>query len=894
MIPQDKQSVPKFSSFKVPSRPSGADRPTEPRNPERRHQEDQKSRRCNHRHIDGRSSSPLRSERRERHRSPGKRPRSQSPRRAASRDRRISRERIRSSEPRSKYHREEDNSFASSGNGGLATPDDSTAALFTIDLKGDRHNLTYGTTHRYAVPKYRRSGRGQVLGADEKYRIDREHVESDSLVLRIKDSSFSNPFKSVRPLSKRVHPPKQFLRVKTEDNLHSAADLEQDFIPFDTAMQNGSGGRADDDSGDEHHAYRSIHGKAKGDDIPRDMELVEEGRNKDDGASEERKTRHAELSRAVNSNPTDVAAWLRLIDYQDILILGPNEDSRPLTYNEQQSVADVKLSLYEKAIKQSTNNPHKDRLLLGRLQEGAHLWNSKKLLVQWSKTLREHSECISLWVNYLNFRQTDFQNFDFEQLMTTFSECLHLNASSSFHTAKHQVQCYLFLRMTLFLREAGYLELAVGLWQALLEFTYFKSESKSQELEKNDPFASFRDYWEKELPRIGEDGSSGWRGWVDSPSNKIHVSASHEYQNRLELPFLMKSWVNAENERALASLLPSRTLDQLKSTHAVDGNEQYVDDPYSVVLFSDFDHILRLSWDSETSDEVIDSFLYFCHLPHLTRPHNIQTTRLWGGDNFLRNELIAYMEPGLSRWTPAPTETESSISPLRFPIPNFLHTTCTFFPNQNAWFDSFASWRQNYQLPESSVIDREWVQLTLRSLVERGRPREGFDDELAEYTLGLMFSWAPKKAKKYAKGLLKKWTSSLRVCNALALMEWRTDLPGAAVQVWSSSISWGRKLSADSSIDSAILWSSWAWELFQQGEISRASYVLHAIPVQSIDKDVYSNIKSEDTAFNPTSTLQVQSVSYENSHYLLQILMAYSTCTNTRPVLWVTGGLIHL
>jgi hypothetical protein len=178
--------------------------------------------------------------------------------------------------------------------------------------------------------------------------------------------------------------------------------------------------------------------------------------------------------------------------------------------------------------------------------------------------------------------------------------------------------------------------------------------------------------------------------------------------------------------------------------------------------------------------------------------------------------------------------------------------------------------------------------------VERGPTREEFDDELAEYTLGLMFAWDQKKAKKYAKTLLKKWTSSLRICNALALMEWRNDLPEAAVQIWSSSILWSQKFSDDLKIDTGILWNSWAWELLQRGDNSRASYVLHAIPVQSIDKDAYNSIQSTGVASHPTSTLQVKSVSHEILQKLAHNLIICSTCATARHVLWDIGDSMPL
>ncbi|KAJ5082983.1 hypothetical protein N7532_012026 [Penicillium argentinense] len=751
--------------------------------------------------------------------------------------------------------------------------------FFTIDRKGDRLIPVKGYGAHYNLPKYRRAGQGQVLGADPRYR------------LHTKDSA-SEPSKPL--FSRRFQQPRRLLRVRTKPACSAAYlkqendALAQDFLPLDDAAHHGPGTGAEDaGSDDERHAYRSIHGKAKEEDnIPRDMELVSDESDQKDGFSSERKNRQAELSRAVNLNPSDIAAWLRLIDHQEFMVLDPNEEPRLLTYNEQQGVSDVKLSLYDKAIKKSGDSPHKDRLLLGRLQEGAHLWDAEELTNQWKTTLQENSGFISLWIKYLDFRQTDFQHFDFEDCMETFTECLDLNASSFSGTAKSQVQCYIFLRLTLFLREAGYLEMSVGLWQAVLEFTYFKPDSYTEITDKQAALASFRRYWESEVPRIGEDGSPTWRDWIDQPLENNVPIAFHEYKSSIAAAFLMKSWEAAEDERAFASRMPARTFDQLAPSPGPDGKAHYVDDVYSILPFSDLADILGSFWEMGVSEELIDSFLYFCHLPHLTRCTNLRTTRLWAGDSFIRNELLDYSVPGLHDRAPQGPEAEERyqrFSPFSFPMSDFLPTSSTLFPSPSAWFDSFLSWRQQYIPHASSLIDRKWVQMTLRRLVERGRPQEAFDDDLAEYTLGLMFVWDPKKAKQYAKSLLKKWTSSLRVCNALALMELRSGSPAAAVRVWSSSITWSKTRPLEIRINSGILWSSWAWELVHQGSISHAAYVLHAIPAQGIDQDTYDSVNPANVAPQPTTTLQVQSylrecqseaLACENPH----AFVAYTTC----------------
>src|SRR5699024_7217449 len=148
------------------------------------------------------------------------------------------------------------------------------------------------------------------------------------------------------------------------------------------------------------------------------------GSSEDEGhhidLSDEIKQLNVDLSRNVERNPYDVDAWLRLIDHQEAVLRGAENETRPLTYAEKMSLADIKLSLCEKALKKTENNPAKDRILLRLLDEGAQLWDTRKLSEQWQSILKSNSQFLSLWVKYLDFRQTEFLDFTYERCMATF------------------------------------------------------------------------------------------------------------------------------------------------------------------------------------------------------------------------------------------------------------------------------------------------------------------------------------------------------------------------------------------------------------------------------------------------------------------------------------------
>jgi hypothetical protein len=226
--------------------------------------------------------------------------------------------------------------------------------LYFIDTEGDRSSLKYGTAHRYDTPLYHRSGAGRVLGLPPNLVIDRSYPQDDTIVLR--DTSIkSRNVTFSGPLSGPVKQPTQLYRLQQDANPPSAKELEHHIMPLDHATKTESGYHIDeDDSNDEHYAYRSIHGKAKVEDMhPKGMEPIS-GEDGQPGDREvkfeaERQALNKKLWHALIDDPKDVAAWLQLIDLQYALILGPGEDDRPLTSAERQSVASTRLGLYRSA-----------------------------------------------------------------------------------------------------------------------------------------------------------------------------------------------------------------------------------------------------------------------------------------------------------------------------------------------------------------------------------------------------------------------------------------------------------------------------------------------------------------------------------------------------------------
>ena len=308
---------------------------------------------------------------------------------------------------------------------------------------------------------------------------------------------------------------------------------------------------------------------------------------------------------------------------------------------------------------------------------------------------------------------------------------------------------------------------------------------------------------------------------------------------------IFKSWITCERERIIRSRVPARSLDELED-----------DDPYRVIISSDLQEILSLLWESSSAEVLIDSFLYFCHLPPLTTPENAHTTSSCAGDSFLRNEFMSNPESTLDDWFRPETNAENpAATPISFPHPNFIQTLDTLFTGQKTWFASFESWTRGVMNTQSDM-DPDWVRRSLRLLVEANPA----NDDLAEYTLALEFACNTKEAKKLAKSLLKKRSSSLRLYNAYALMECRSGNHSAAEHVWATALSMSKTFAEQDRVDNGILWRTWIWELLEARETARMSHLLLSLPQQSVDLKSLTEA-SEQAAFSATNLLKMHSVS---------------------------------
>ncbi|RDW65775.1 uncharacterized protein DSM5745_09514 [Aspergillus mulundensis] len=820
---QEKKAIPRFASFKPRPAPPDNDRPPELPSRERVESEDRSRHRSKYR---------SKHDSHHRHRSRSRDRRS---------DRRDSRRPRKEPSRRDKGHLREPT--PPSRNSVRETIGDSSD-IYVVDRKGDKYTLIYGTIHRYSVPHYYRIGRGRVLGLPSNYRIDRETIGENEIVVRSETTrTDSSKSRSKRLLSKSEKSQPRLLRVRPTSSTNDPIASSEDFVPLsDSRRQKDVEAFAGSDGEDEKYGYRSIHGKLKPDeDLPSDLEQVTDSELSGGEAARQDpdwdiKQRNVELSRGVTERPTDIDAWLRLIDHQETVLRGSGGKSSSLTSAEQHSLADIKISLYEKALKKVGQGPGRDRLLIGLLNEGTNLWDTKKVLAQWHATLKANPQYISLWMKYLDFCQTEFLNFTHERCLATFVECLRLNMASPDSPERARVQIYLFLRLTLFLREAGYMEQATGLWQGILELTFYRPQDFDSPV-TDEVLSAFTDFWDAEAARIGELGSKGWK----NSKAALFDPKTFEPQCQLNSKSIFVSWTACERERMFNAQLPARSLDQPE------------DDPYRVVLASDLKRFLPLAALPNSTPELVDSFLYFSQLPPIINVNNYNTTGHWMGDSFLRNEISAASYGNLDDWlSTAGTTSESGILPTIFPHQYFVHDYDSYFADPAAWFSSFNTWLKATSTPAGIVV-RDWVRRTLRLLVDADMSNE----DLAEFTVAVEFACNAKEAKKYAKSLLKKRSSCLRLYNAYALMERRASNYTAGDHVWATSISMSKSLSTEQRVDCVLLWHTWIWELLEARNTTHAAHLLVSMPQNHIDLQAFPDTSIEPQ-FSAANLLKIR------------------------------------
>ncbi|KAI9646064.1 hypothetical protein NHQ30_005502 [Ciborinia camelliae] len=761
--------------------------------------------------------------------------------------------------------------------------------ICVVDRKGDVKNLVYGSNHRYSVPPFHRIGAGCVLGTPRDTRIDREYEDDKGIVLtNLRGFRSNNREKYIFSKVERDRP--RLLKIRPGVLVDESFLRDENYVPLQISrgkkrkrVDRDPASDSDSDHDDTH--YRSIQGKAKTSNEPQD-DAFQYASDSDSSGSDAGRTmrlessmkqKNMELSRRIEQSPGDIEAWLALIGHQDAL-LNAGDDRRRITNAEIRSTADIKIHMYEKALGKIQILRDRERLLLGLMAEGAKIWEIKVQAERWSQIAKDNIDSLILWKRYLDFRQSNFSTFRYEDVREVFLSRIHslkqkISAAPAWIPVKslYEQLLYVILRATLFIRESGFTELAVAIWQGILEMNFQEPESihtvhETSALAENGILKLFGEFWEAEVPRIGELSSLGWKNFAETGDDSTAPAAqTDEPEIALRGQDLFKTWMTAESSRIKASRIPARTMD-----------DTVEDDPYRVILFTDIENFLMLLPRSAgyLRRSLLNAFLIFCHLPSLPTPtqDHPQSSVEWGHDSCLYNEILEYDSEWIKeKYYRKPTEDaiegeESKVSSIfTTPTTNFAIAPESMF--SNSWFSSFKPWKEVYGNEDNGPVPYAWIRNALKQLTQ-AYPI----DDLAEYYLAFEWINEPNTIKKVAKTLLKQQSSSLKLYNAYAMIEWSKGNREISNGIYAAALGMSKSMSSDNNDnkDSIYLWKSLVWACLSAGFKEMALTHLLSIPHGT----------PNPTELTPTTLLKTQQhLSSARDHFL-------STHNSTYAVLY--------
>ncbi|CAN0107574.1 unnamed protein product [Bubo scandiacus] len=335
-----------------------------------------------------------------------------------------------------------------------------------------------------------------------------------------------------------------------------------------------------------------------------------------------------EHNKKVRENPRDINAWMEFVSFQDELMRGPSpyasKGEQEIRRKSLKLILEKKLAILERAIE---SNPGNVDLKLARLKLCTEFWEPPALIKEWQKLIFLHPNNPALWKKYLLFCQSQFTTFSVSKINSLYGKCLTTLAavqdgsmvSHPLLPGTEEAMLAIFIQQCHFLRQAGHSEKAVSLFQALMDFTFFKPDSV-KDLPTRGQVEFFEPFWDSGEPRIGEKGARGWKAWMhqqekggwialkpDDDDDEEEIDEDQEIKDKT-LP-KWHIWLDIEYSREARQWLPWRPDKTKKET------EEDCEDPERQVLFDDLAPSLIQLSNPDLQHQLLYSFLQFLGIP---------------------------------------------------------------------------------------------------------------------------------------------------------------------------------------------------------------------------------------------------------------------------------------
>ncbi|KAI0180864.1 DUF1740-domain-containing protein [Hypoxylon sp. FL1284] len=723
-------------------------------------------------------------------------------------------------------------------------------SLFVYDKRGDPLVRRYGGINRRDVPNYRRFGSGRILGVDGYMRIDQTGSREEFFILGHHESRslLSSDRKTL--LAKGGYYKSQPVRVRRQKS--QGVSGSEDFVSLvSSKKRKRDDGESGGESNGDRPSYRSIHGKSKNhehSDSDIDYASDASADPEDWGLDDPVRLKSVELSRRVREHPQDIDAWLQLVGLQDTLLQISVQESRRPTAAEVKSSADIKLSMLQQAYSHATTDPQCEKLQLRIMQEGSKIWDPKTLSKRWDEALEKHGADCELWRAFANFQQTTLSAFQYEKVKDLYAKRLQQLETTASATESHtgririyEEMIYVFLRATRFISDAGYKERATAAWQATLEMTFARPATATEQMNTK-VRSGFQDFWESEVPRMGEESARGWATFErDSGAQEPPEPKAFESPTLPSTRDGYRAWAVVEGQKARSAPNPARTLD-----------EGIEDDPFRVVMFADI-HDVLLYFPSEAIPSIrrqlLDAFLIFCQLPPILCPTGIV-------QDMLQDSFLSGSSPNLVTTETSPdlllVSEEQTKKPLELThdYQQFNITPEVLFP-QPHWFRGLKKIRG--EIPECQY---QWISTTLKQLA-----RLFGVVELGPYHLAFESVNEPGNEKKTAKALLKQDSTNVSLYVCYSMLEWARGNKGVA----HTTLGAAAGITTISAYNKVSMGIAAAWMELEDGNLPKSILQLCTFSSDSTPTASASDISTAST----TQILKTRQFLSSNRDYLL-------------------------
>ncbi|KAM4724554.1 nuclear exosome regulator NRDE2 [Anableps anableps] len=504
-----------------------------------------------------------------------------------------------------------------------------TEYLFCVDCKPDPANWTYKSLYRGDVARYRRKG-SSTLGLDF-HRQGVSWEESEAKKKKkggISGNAADRYFSVATRKLLRAAPPVSVSSATLES---SDAFNSSSFLPLGDVERDNTRHELDDKAQTSVNplgVYDSstslwLQGKGPQNDV-KELTEIEEKSDYVAGRTEE-------FNRRLREQPADTQLWIQFIRYQDELsaaAFGGDEEQHGSDLAERRkssyrAILEKKLSIADRAVE---TNPTCVTLQLERLRICQDLWEPSTLAKEWKKLVFLHPNSAPLWRKYLLFMQSYFSSFSVTKVSSAYGKCLSTlsavrDGSMVSHPALPGIEedmLDIFTQQCHFLRQSGHSEKAISLFQAMIDFSYFKPDSVKN-LSTKQQVDFFETFWDSGEARVGEVGARGWKAWMTQQERGgwVQPPAEEEEEEEEEDEEEVKDrsqprgtvWLDVESSREAAHWLPWRP-DKAKGQ-----SEEDCEDPDRQVLFDDVGPSLICLSSPELQLRFLLSFLAFLGFP---------------------------------------------------------------------------------------------------------------------------------------------------------------------------------------------------------------------------------------------------------------------------------------